>query len=227
MIIRIHCEVWLKFSIMTLLISNLIKTENISFKKDKRRWKIDIFSHFLWWGVNTIKSKASKGNIASGAPSRSPSTLCFSLGVHPCFVLWRESFVNTICAMKKMQLSASLLSTKQAFSDCSLDKKHSWWREERPAHRHTGVPATVHPDLALNIHAHAQWGVTWLSELHQEVQETSSSRLPFIDTFICVLSELYWQGIWKLLPSVKTNTAIRSSSSSEVKYCDKVLAKIR
>lgn len=48
------------------------------------------------------------------------------------------------------------------------------------------------PDLALNIHAHAQLGVTWLSELHQEVQETSSSRLPFTDTFICVFSKLYW-----------------------------------
>ena len=76
------------------------------------------------------------------------------------------------------------------------------------------------PDLALNIHAHAQLGVTWLSELHQEVQETSNSRLPFTDTFICVFSELNWQGIWKSLPSVKTNTAIRSSSSSEVKYYD-------
>lgn len=215
---------------MTVLISNLkrkkLKTENIFFKKDKRWWKINIFSHCLWWGVNTIKSKASKGNIARGASS-------FSCGVHPHSVLWREGFVNTIYAMKKMQRESSVqvfwAHNRRSVTVHSIKDTPGGGSRGQLTDTLQSPPlcslilrslSTPIPWSCTHYPHPCPVGVTWLSELHQEVQETSSSRLPFTDTFICVFNELYWQGIWKSLPSVKINTAIRSSSSAEVKYCD-------
>ena len=123
---------------MALLISNMkrLKAEHIPPQKRQAMGK-DIFPLMITFS-------ASKGKVAGGGPSTSPSMLV------PLLRLWgtestlrNQSWENAECHM---------LGTQQAFKDCSRNNKSSTWKTRGQNWWAADTPESLQPRCSSCIH---------------------------------------------------------------------------